>query len=640
MKTKGRNFSTAMAFFLFTVIFCGIELMAQPLYAGSNSGEPISGTDIAILSVRLTPDVVFAGERLRAEVTLKIKEGWYVYALKRVDEDAPPPSSVSFFSKQLEPDGLPYENPPMEKYEKAIDLKLLFHTHTAHFVQHFLIPENSIAGTYSLGYTIKFQLCSKALCLPAELRKGTVRYVIQAGKPRVEHQSIQRPVFKRSVDQPLKEYKEKGFWSFIGLAALMGAVSLLTPCVFPMIPLTLSYFSRSSDYNQKKIIQKALTFSGGIVFTYSGGGLLMAILFGAASIRILAANPFVNLGLAVLFITFGISLMGFFEFRLSGGLVNYVDRQSRRLGGHLGIFLMGVAFTLTAFTCTVQFIGTLLVAAAHGDWQWPLIGMSVFSTVFSIPFFILAAVPGWLSVTQKFSGVMLRQVRQLLGLLSLLISIKFISNADLVWQLEILSRTTVLWGWCTILLVGGVYIFFLEKTESGIQPFKQISLWIIAGLILISWYGAQGNSLGKHIDSILPPIELRVDSENTFVPESEFHSVIPFKSLDEARGDASQRNKYIFVEFTGKTCVNCRWMERNMFRRNRVFKTLNRKFVWLKLYTDSGPQAKENLKYQIDTFGTVALPLYVLMDTNGNVIKQLSGIVYKPKTFLDFLVVE
>ena len=206
--------------------------------------------------------------------------------------------------------------------------------------------------------------------------------------------------------------------SFIWLAAATGALSLLTPCVFPMIPVTIAYFNQRSAQDESRALTHALLFAAGIIVTFTALGLGLAVLVGAAGLARFAAEPWVNITIGVFFLAFALSLLGAYDLPLpfSNRFLNRVDASARKRSGKaVGSVLMGFAFTLASFTCTAPFVGPLLVSAARGDWQQPLLGMAVFSTVFATPFFLLALMPHWTASLPRAGG-WLKDVKVVVGL--------------------------------------------------------------------------------------------------------------------------------------------------------------------------------------------------------------------------------
>src|SRR5882762_5614342 len=245
---------------------------------------------------------------------------------------------------------------------------------------------------------------------------------------------------------------------FLWLAASTGFLSLLTPCVFPMVPVTIAYFT-NPDHRAASGARRALLFGLGIIGTFTVLGLVLAAVFGAAGLNRFAADPWVNLTLAALFLVFAANLFAWLEIRLPWRIINAADRSARDAGqgSSLGALIMGATFTLTSVTCTAPFVGTLLVLASQGSWTTPILGMIVYSTAFALPFVALALAPGYI-VRLPRSGRWIRTLRVLIGLLEVGAAIKFISNADLVLRWGVFTRPVVLFGWMVLAVVGAAYL--------------------------------------------------------------------------------------------------------------------------------------------------------------------------------------
>ena len=422
---------------------------------------------------------------------------------------------------------------------------------------------------------------------------------------------------------------------FLWLAASTGVLSLLTPCVFPMIPVTVAYFS-SEGNRQRTGIRAATLFGIGIIGTFTILGLALAAVFGASGLTRFAADPRVNLVLAILFLAFAANLFGWFTprlpWRLQTAAVNSVNRLPR--GSSLGALMMGVTFTLTSVTCTAPFVGTLLVLAAQGSWMTPIVGMLVYSTAFAIPFVLLAIAPRYLARLPR-SGEWITTLRALIGLLEVAAAIKFISNADLVLGWGIFTRAVVLALWAVLAVVAAIYLarnvpYRLQVHRVRVTTFIPSAIALVVALWLAS--GTGGEPI-KPLEAFLPPATVRANLAGATVGREAWI----LNDYDRAVSAARSSGKFVFIDFTGYTCTNCRWMEANIFNRPDVSAELNR-FVLARLYTDGeGSVYERQQAFQEKTFGTVALPLYAIVDGEGKIRATFSGLTRDPGEFISFL---
>jgi thiol:disulfide interchange protein DsbD len=407
---------------------------------------------------------------------------------------------------------------------------------------------------------------------------------------------------------------------YVWLAVTAGAVSLLTPCVFPMIPITVSYFTNHASSG----IRSALIFAGAIVGSFTALGLILALLFGATGVQRFAANPYLNILLAGLFVAFALNLFGVYQIAVPSRALTALDTAARSQTPVAGAMLMGLTFALTSFTCTAPFVGTVLVTAATGAWREPAIGMLAYSTVFALPFFVLALIPQWAARLPR-AGRWLVSVKVVMGFLELAAALKFVSNADLVWHWGIFNRDVVLALWVAL---AGLMAAYLVASGPGSIPRLAtaaaalgVGIWLATGLV--------GRSLGE-LESFLPP---RASQRDSYVMNLNWH----VNDLPGAIALAKQSSKPVFIDFTGYTCTNCRWMEANVFARTEVKAELNR-FALARLFTDGeGPMYENQQAYQEKTFNTVALPLYAVLAPDGHTIATLPGLTRDPAVFLAFL---
>jgi thiol:disulfide interchange protein DsbD len=422
---------------------------------------------------------------------------------------------------------------------------------------------------------------------------------------------------------------------FIWLAVSTGFLSLLTPCVFPMVPITVAYFS-SDSANRSRGVRTALLFALGIIATFTALGLTLAAFFGAAGLNRFAASPTVNLIFAALFLVFAANLFGWLELSLPSTLLNRANRNSSG-SDSLGALLMGATFTLTSVTCTAPFVGTLLVLASRGSWSAPVAGMLVYSAAFALPFFLLALAPRYVARLPR-SGEWMRTMRILIGLLEVGAAVKFISNADVVEQWGVFTRETVLYSWALLAVVGAIYLARAALTRVRLNNAPPIGgiVSVVLALLVAAWLvsGTRGRTLPQ-VEAFLPP---SIDAP-ALVPGSSSAIAARWVVNDHPAALAAARasGKLVFVDFTGYTCTNCRWMEANVFRNPLVVSELE-EFVLSRLYTDGEGEVYERQQaFQEEKFGTVALPLYAVVDADGGVRATFSGLTRDPAVFIAFL---
>jgi thiol:disulfide interchange protein DsbD len=433
---------------------------------------------------------------------------------------------------------------------------------------------------------------------------------------------------------------------FVWLAATAGALSLVTPCVFPMVPITVSYFTQHGAESRAAAIRHAILFGLGIVASFTALGLAMAALNGASAVLLLAANPWVNIALAVVFVAFALNLLGVLHVAVPTMWVGALDRWTRRQehAGRLarvsGAALTGATFTLTSFTCTAPFVGTVLVTAAQGSWRMPLVGMLVYATVFALPFCVLALVPHWVGRLPR-AGSWMVAIKVVMAFVELAAALKFLANADLVWRWGVFTRSVVLSCWVVLaVLTTGYLALRLPRPANEALALTRAPgrLLSAAGAFAVACWlatGLAGRSLGE-LESFLPPATSQLSGAGQ---SAQAPLVLNWRlnDLPAALAEARQGDKRVFVDFTGYTCTNCRWMEANMFPRPEVRAALSQ-FVLSRLFTDGdGPLYERQQDFQLQHFQTVALPLYAILDANGRTVATLPGLTRDPVVFVAFL---
>ena len=581
-----------------------------------------------------------AGEVVKVVITAEMDSEWKIYALRDQGE-GPIATRVTVLGDIIKDSGLVEEDEPIKKYDDGFLTETKTHQGGAVFIAPILLKKDLSPGDYNLEAVILFQVCNESLCYPPKEEFLSVPITIESGEPREERSEIVlvSDVFDKSGNINLEAAIDQGFFSFVLLAISMGFLALLTPCVFPMIPITVSFFTQQGESGQGKPLKNAIIYTLGIIATFSILGFILALTLGASGANQLASNPWVNLFIAGLFIYFALSLFGMYEIEVPAKLRQFSLKQEGR-GGVVGTLFMAVTFTLPSFTCTVLFVGLLLVAASQGQWFWPMIGMIVFSAAFAFPFFFLALFPQYLAKMPK-SGGWLNAVKVVMGFLELAAAFKFLSNTDLVWGWGFFSHNAVLAIWAVLMLLVGFYLLGKIQLPHD-SPLVSVSvprLMISAAFLTFGLYltsGLFGQRIHGIIYAYLPPV---VES-NTGAVSTNGNSMAEqfkwFRDLDNGLMKAKETGKPVFIDFTGYTCTNCRWMEANIFTRREVKDRFN-EMILVQLYTDGGPNHRENQEYEIERFGTAALPFYVIISPYDEIITTFPGMTRDLDNFLDFL---
>lgn len=455
---------------------------------------------------------------------------------------------------------------------------------------------------------------------------------------------------KDEVKQPVKESK-KGLWSIFFLAFLGGFAALLTPCVFPMIPMTVSFFTKQSK-TPAQGKRNAIIYGISIILIYVVLGLAVTGIFGADALNALSTDVWFNVIFFVLLVVFAASFLGAFEIMLPNSWANKVDRQADR-GGIIGILFMALALAIVSFSCTGPIVGTLLVESASKGGIAPVVGMLGFSSALALPFMLFAMFPGWLHSLPK-SGGWLNTVKVSLGFLELALALKFLSNADLVLQLHWLEREVFLAFWIAIFGTWGIYLLG-KITLPHDSPLSHISVGRLSLAILVLSFtvymipGLWGAPL--KLISAFPPPPTYSESPNgvggsnaassaTNLPagaEVGPHNLVLFTDYEKGMAYAKEVNKPVLLDFTGHACVNCRKMENNVWSDENVLKILKNEVVLISLFADDkrplpvGEQYVSKItgatietigdkwtEFMITKYNTNTQPLYVLVDQKGN----------------------
>jgi len=569
---------------------------------------------------RFSLDDVRKGEIALITLETELEYGWHIYAIYDVP-DGPESTTVRIEGSIINQVGRIIEPEPIEDFDEGFMIITKYHKNKPQFKIPVQISENTPLGSYSLKSTVRYQVCNEGLCYPPNEYTQNINFNVVDGPIRNEYAIVNFDFDKKSI----LDITNNQVGSFLLLSLSMGFLALLTPCVFPMIPITISFFLKRGEDKNTSPVKGALVYMLGIVMTFTLLGMLLAIFLGASGATQLASNPYINLFIASLFIYFAFSLFGFYEIDLPQSLKRF-SMQRENSEGYAGILFMALTFTLTSFTCTVAFMGLILVAASQGEWFWPIIGMLIFSLAFASPFFLLALFPHYLTKMPQ-SGSWLNSVKVIMGFLEIAAAFKFISNTDLVWQWDIFTYEVVLSCWAIIMALCSLYIvgYIRFRNDSKVEFSYQRSLLSIVFLSL-SLYLLSGN-FGYRINGTI---------ESYLPPKKEYSNLEWVNSLEEGFQLAKEENRNIFIDFTGVTCTNCRWMETNIFTQESV-EELMKQFVLVSLYTDAGDNYLEKREYQIDRFETAALPYYVILNKEDSIIAEFPGMSRNVDDFIEFL---
>lgn len=613
--------------------------------------------------------VSLQGEGQEKEIVFHafIEDGWHLYATD-IPQGGPIPTSFSFdelSQVSLKGEVIPAQR-PHEEYSSLFDMKLGWYNSKIDFKQALTIddPDN-----FKITGYITYQACNDVTCLPP------TKYEFSFGESQTEAAPapVMTPVAFNTktssnlTDQPgwqpvvekVQSMSTEGLqhtdslW-FIFLSGFVGGLlALLTPCVWPMIPLTVSFFLKKQQ-SRRKAIGEAILYGLSIIVIYVGAGLLITLLFGASALNDLATNAIFNILFFALLVLFAVSFFGAFEITLPASWSNKLDRKADTATGIIAIFFMAFTLVLVSFSCTGPIIGTLLVeAASWGGKLAPTVGMGGFAIALAIPFALFAMFPSLMKQMPK-SGGWLNMVKVVLGFLELALSLKFLSVADLAYGWHILDRETFLVLWIVIFALLGFYL--LGKISfSHDSPVKYVSvprLFLAIVSLSFSIYmipGLWGAPL-KAISAFAPPLY----TQDFNLYEQEVHAA--FNDYNEGLAYARKEKKPILIDFSGYGCVNCRKMEASVWTDPKVKEILEKQYVLITLMvddkeklskpitvTENGKQVKlttvgEKWSFlQRYKFGANAQPYYVIIDDKGEPLAAPYGYDESVPRFVKFL---
>jgi thiol:disulfide interchange protein DsbD len=598
-----------------------------------------------------------------------IEEGWHVYS-QFTPEDGPLPIVITFKDQKgnFELVGKAKESPYKKAYNDVFEVDEYYFEKKVTVTQKVKVTNPKVKN---IKLNFEYQVCKEA-CIndnkdftfeipKIKIIENLDQPVSNVDSVKVDSTTIEEvkatPVvtIETKKEEPKKE-EERGLWTIFFLAFLGGFAALLTPCVFPMIPMTVSFFTKQSK-TKAEGKRNAIIYGISIILIYVVLGLAVTAIFGADALNALSTNVWFNIIFFVLLVVFASSFLGAFEIMLPNSWANKVDRQADR-GGIIGILFMALALAIVSFSCTGPIVGTLLVESASKGGIAPVVGMLGFSSALALPFMLFAMFPGWLNSLPK-SGGWLNTVKVSLGFLELALAFKFLSNADLVLQLHWFERETFLALWIAIFGIWGIYLLG-KITLPHDSPLTHISVGrLFMALIVLSFTiymipGLWGAPL--KLISAFPPPQTYSESPNgvggsSVANEEKLpdgaevgpHGLIVFTDYDKGLAYAKEVKKPALLDFTGHACVNCRKMENNVWSDEEVLNILKNEVVLISLYADDKrPLPKEEqfvskstgseietigdkwTDFMITKYNTNTQPLYVLVDNQGNNLNKVT----------------
>lgn len=555
--------------------------------------------------------------------TASIEAGWKLYG-QNIPPNGPVPTSFKYTqTPTFELVGKTEESKPIVKHDKVFDMEIAYFYKQAVFKQRIKL----LGELTSIKAEVEFMSCDDSNCLPPDtvdlefFLSGTAT-ANQGATPQftfgnntdanntVPATTVSQTTPKAPATTPISR---QGLWTIFFISFLSGFAALLTPCVFPMIPMTVSYFTKQSK-TKAKGIRNAISYGISIIVIYVLLGSVVTAIFGADVLNALASNSLFNLIFFLILVVFAISFLGAFEITLPSSWSTKIDAQADR-SGFIGIFFMALALAIVSFSCTGPIVGSLLVQAASQGGIAPIMGMFGFSLAIALPFALFAAFPGWLHSLPK-SGGWMNTVKVVLGFLELALAFKFLSIADLVWDLHWLEREVFIAIWIAIFGALSLYLFGKIRLPHD-DATDRISVGrLLLGLVSLSFTvylipGLWGAPLS--IISGFPPPQYYSESPYgvghkgntaTTVTSSEElpqgahlfqpYDIVTFNDYQQGLEYAKQVGKPVLLDFTGKSCVNCRKMEDNVWGKPEVLNILKNKVVLISLLVDDKNELPEN----------------------------------------------
>ena len=600
------------------------------------------------------------GDTLRVSFNLSIADGWHVYSAN-LGGTGPTEAEmvIDNISGAEMLGGLQFVGKEEEKFDNLFDMQVRYFSDKVTFIQTFIVED-----TYYIEGALQYGACDDESCLPPQkcefvYNKGAAANAQLSDSGSNVESLLSSPLWKPvdfSKFEDASANAPKGLWGIFLAGMLGGLLAIFTPCVWPIIPMTVSMFIKRAG-SRKESIRDAIVYGFSIIVIYVGLGLLITLLFGASALNALATHAIPNLIFFVLLVVFALSFFGLFEITLPSSWSTMMSSKSRSGAGLASIFFMAFTLCLVSFSCTGPIIGFLLVEAVSGEGMlMPMMGMLGFAVALALPFSLFAMFPNWLKSAPK-SGDWMDKLKVVLGFIELAFALKFLSVADMAYGWGILSRNTFIVLWIILSLLLGLYLLGLlkfkkrEEGEERVKPAKlEIALAILCfGFAIYLVPGLKGEPL-KAISAFAPPMTTQKNANAEKMLEAQF------TNYEEGLAYAKKVGKPVLLDFTGFGCVNCRKMEAVVWVDSRVKQKIEEDFVLVSLYVDDKTPLDRTIVMEeggkttkVRTigdkwsllerykFGANAQPFYVILDSEGNLLS--GSYTFEPDVdkFLDFL---
>ncbi len=627
--------------------FAAVLALLLPAFCAAKQ-DPVQWT----LKPATATNQVGPGAKIYLELTATIQPGWHLYS-PTTPPGGPIITQIKVVNNPAISSSELYRPQPVRKLDPNFQIDTETYTGQASFLLQ-VVPAASASGQVPIESSVRYQVCSDVSCLPPVKKTVATNIQVVTG---AAPQNFTPPSGYALISAKLPEGNaspapsrpvnfagsSQDLLPFLLTAFGFGLAALFTPCVFPMIPITVSFFLNQANNlepdRKHRGWAQALLFCAGIVVLFTGLGFLITAIAGPFGVVQLGSSPWVNGFIALVFFVFGLSLLGAFELRLPSGLLTKLNSASSG-GGSAATLLMGLTFSLTSFACIGPIVGPLLIASVQSKGAKPVFGMLAFAIGLAAPFFFLALFPSYLKRLPRSGGWMVR-VKVVLGFIVLAVMLKYLSNVDQVLQTGWLTRERFLAAWIVLFALPGFYLLGILAME-GIKKDERVGVAraLIAVLFLVFSISLVPGLFGARLGDL-----------DAFIPESSGGGIFSqtasqpgtasanyFKNqLDAALASARAQNKFVLVNFTGYACTNCHWMKANMFPRPEI-QTALKDLVIVDLYTDgTDAESDKNQKFEDEKFGTVSIPFYAIITPDQRVIATFPQLTRNPREFLAFL---